>query len=184
MKHTLAWAAVVLLVGCGGGAGGGQPTQTAEAAALPSNASPAPATSPEPAAHKDTAKPEATVDGAGDGAWQGEAEAKAAPAPAAAASAETRSMEVIAQVVKDNRKPVRECFDKVKRDLPDLRGDMVVHFVIDPAGKVKQAELNQERSTLKAPAVVECAIRVIRGIEFPPSSRGMDTTVNYPFNLN
>jgi hypothetical protein len=41
-----------------------------------------------------------------------------------------------------------------------------------------------ERSTLKSPAVVDCSIKVITGIKFPPSSRGMDTTVNYPFNLN
>jgi hypothetical protein len=86
--------------------------------------------------------------------------------------------------VKENRKPVRECFDKAKKDLPDLKGDMVIHFVVDPEGKVKKADLNQERSTLKSPAVVDCAIKVIQGIKFPASSRGMDTTVNYPFNLN
>ena len=97
---------------------------------------------------------------------------------------ETRTMDVIAQIVKENRKPVRECFDKAKKDLPDLKGDMVIHFVVDPEGKVKKAELNQERSSLKSAAVVDCSIKVILGIKFPASSRGMDTTVNYPFNLN
>jgi len=51
-------------------------------------------------------------------------------------------------------------------------------------GKVKKIELNQQTSTLKAPAVVECAIKVIKGLDFPPSSRGMETTVNYPYNFN
>jgi hypothetical protein len=55
--------------------------------------------------------------------------------------------------------------------------------VLDPDGKVKLAELNQERSTLKSPVVSECAIKVIKGISFPPSSRGMETEANYPFNL-
>ncbi|MES1186255.1 MAG: AgmX/PglI C-terminal domain-containing protein, partial [Myxococcales bacterium] len=64
------------------------------------------------------------------------------------------------------------------------KGDMVIHFVVDPDGKVKKADLNQERSTIKSPAVVDCSIKVIQGIKFPPSSRGMDTTVNYPFNFN
>jgi hypothetical protein len=58
-----------------------------------------------------------------------------------------------------------------------------VHFVLDPAGKVKLIELNQERSTLKSPAVVDCVIGVVKSIAFPPSSRGLETNVNYPFNF-
>jgi hypothetical protein len=64
-----------------------------------------------------------------------------------------------------------------------LQGALVINFVIDPDGKVKKAELNQERSEVKAPAVVDCAIGVLKGIKFPPSSRGMDTTVNYPYDF-
>ena len=120
-----------------------------------------------------------------EGAWAGEAEAKSEKVPPGAeGKTETRTMEVIAKIVKDNRQPVRDCMDKVKKDLPDLKGDMVIHFVIDPEGKVKKAELNQERSTLKSPPLVDCAVQVVLGIKFPPSSRGMDTTVNYPYNLN
>jgi hypothetical protein len=78
---------------------------------------------------------------------------------------------------------VRECYDKARKDLPSLQGDMIIHFVLDPEGKVKLAELNQERSTLKAPPVVDCALKVIKSISFPPSSRGMESTVNYPFNF-
>ena len=48
---------------------------------------------------------------------------------------------------------------------------------------MKNAELNLERSDIKAPAVVNCAIDAIKRIKFPPSSRGMDTTVNYPFDF-
>ena len=56
--------------------------------------------------------------------------------------------------------------------------------VLDPEGKVKKIELNQQASTLKAPAVVDCAIKTIQGLKFPASSRGMETTVNYPYNFN
>lgn len=163
-----------LVVGCGGEATREAPPQTA-ADAAPAEA-PAPA---EAAADKPSDKP------ADDGeAWSGEAEAKSEKAPAGdGKAADTRTMEVIAQIVKDNRKPVRDCVDKAKKDLPDLKGDMIINFVIDPEGKVKKAELNQERSNLKSPAVVDCAIGVIKGIKFPPSSRGMDTTVNYPYNF-
>jgi hypothetical protein len=155
----------------------------------------APASSSEsaaPAADSAAATPPAPGDKpAGDG-WEGEGEAKgpagtadAKPNPAAAADQpeEKRTMEVIQKIVKDHRASVRECYDKARKDLPSLQGDMIIHFVLDPEGKVKLAELNQERSTLKAPPVVECAIKVLKSIAFPPSSRGMESTVNYPFNF-
>ncbi len=169
MKRAFAVMVPLVLWACGG-----QATPPPQTPADAPAAEPAPA---EPAADK-PADPE-------EGAWTGEAEAKSEKVPPGAeGKTETRTMEVIAKIVKDNRQPVRDCMDKAKKDLPDLKGDMVIHFVIDPDGKVKKAELNQERSTLKSPAVVGCAIKVVQGIKFPPSSRGMDSTVNYPYNLN
>ena len=91
---------------------------------------------------------------------------------------------MLAKILKDNRKPVRECYEKALKDLPTLKGDMVIHLELDPEGKIKKIELNNERSTLKSPAVADCSIKFIKTISFPPSSRGMDTTMNYPYNLN
>jgi hypothetical protein len=175
MKRPFAVVLVSLLVGCGGGAATEAPPQS------PADSVPADAPADAAAADGDKTAAEKPAD---DGeAWAGEAEAKTEKAPAADGKTETRTMEVIAQIVKENRQPVRDCVDKAKKDLPDLKGDMVIHFVVDPDGKVKKAELNQERSNLKSPAVVDCAIAVIKGIKFPASSRGMDTTVNYPYNF-
>jgi len=42
---------------------------------------------------------------------------------------------MIAQIVKDNRQPVRDCMDKVQKQLPDLAGTMVIHFVVDPTAR-------------------------------------------------
>jgi hypothetical protein len=106
------------------------------------------------------------------------------PSPAnSKAVAETRTMDVIRKLVMDNRKAARKCYDDARKDLKDLKGDVVIHFVLDPEGKVKLAELNQERSTLKSPAVVDCVLGVIRSIQFPKSSRAMETSTNYPFNF-
>jgi hypothetical protein len=177
MTRALAAAALVSLLGACGGEAASEPPQTA------ADAAEAPAADAAPAADQ-PADPSAEKSGA-DEAWSGEAEAKAEKAPEGDKGApDTRTMEVIAKLVKDNRQPVRDCMDKVKKQLPDLKGDMVINFVIDPEGKVKKAELNVERSTLKNPDVSKCAIDTIKGIKFPPSSRGMDTTVNYPYNLN
>jgi hypothetical protein len=172
MKRAFAVVAVTFLVGCGGGAGTDAPPQT-----------PADGAATDGPARSDAADPTAEKPAEEGEAWAGEAEAKSEKAPADGGKAETRTMEVIAQIVKENRQPVRDCVDKAKKELPDLKGDMVIHFVVDPEGKVKKAELNQERSNLKSPAVVDCAIAVIKGIKFPASSRGMDTTVNYPYNF-
>jgi len=116
-----------------------------------------------------------------EGQWEGEAEAVSKPG--APQKTETRTTAVIQKVVLDNRKPVRDCYDKAKKELPDLKGTMTIKFVLDPEGNVKTAELNIERSDVKAPSVVDCSIEAIKKIKFPPSSRGMDTTVNYPFDF-
>jgi hypothetical protein len=165
---------------------------------------------PAPTAAAGDSKPAATDTAAPDAAgsskaatpddegWVGEKSAKSedgAAHPASAASdvepspangkavAETRTMDVIRKLVMDNRKAARKCYDDARKDQKDLQGDVVVHFVLDPEGKVKLAELNQERSTLKAPVVTDCVLGVIRSIHFPKSSRAMETSTNYPFNF-
>jgi hypothetical protein len=182
MMRSLAATIALVLIGCGGS----EPAPETPASVAPA----ADAPSSEPAA----------APAADEGGWEGEEEAKKSstdsgaasssasnggkPAPPDTKGEETRTVDVIAKIVKDHRQPVRDCYDKVQKDLPTLKGDMVIFFVLDPEGKVKKIELNQEASTLKSPEVVDCAIKVIRGLKFPPSSRGMETTVNYPYNFN
>src|SRR5689334_3649179 len=126
MKRAFAWALVTLAIGCGGEAASGAPPETAADAAAPIDAAPGDAAPADAAASKP----------ADDGeAWAGEAEAKTEKAPAGdAKGSDTRTMEIIAQTVKDNRAKARECVDKAKKELPDLKGDLVVNFVIDPEG--------------------------------------------------
>jgi outer membrane biosynthesis protein TonB len=177
----------LVLVALAASACGGSPPPPAAAPDPAAAPTPPAATSPEPAA----AKPASEEDG-----WAGESAAKsgdakpAAPSEAAAPARagdskapETRTMDVIRKLVVDNRKAARKCYEDARKDLKDLKGDVVIHFVIDPEGNVKSAELNLERSTLKTPAVSDCVIGVIKGIKFPKSSRAMDTSTNYPFNF-
>jgi len=162
----------------------------------PASAADSKPASPESAASEAPA-PGKPAGGDEDG-WVGEKSAKtdegnAKDTPAASdpepspvngkAVVETRTMDVIRKLVMDNRKAARKCYDDARKEQKDLQGDVVIHFVLDPEGKVKLAELNQERSTLKAPAVTDCVLGVIRGIHFPKSSRAMETSTNYPFNF-
>lgn len=96
---------------------------------------------------------------------------------------ETRTSEAIAKVVRDNRQPFRDCYERSAAKDPNLQGTLTLHFVLDPEGRVKLAELNEPRSTIKDANVVNCAIGVLKTLHFPPSSRGMESVANYPFDF-
>lgn len=96
---------------------------------------------------------------------------------------ETRTSEAIAKVVRDNRQPFRDCYERSAAKDPNLQGTLTLHFVLDPEGRVKLAELNEPRSTIKDSNVVNCAIGVLKTLHFPPSSRGMESVANYPFDF-
>lgn len=104
-------------------------------------------------------------------------------ATAADSNGETRTSEVIAQVIRDNRQPFRDCYEKGKKKIPELEGTLTLYFVLSPKGEVKTAELNRERSDIVEPTVVDCAVAVLKTMKFPRSSRGMESTVNYPFDF-
>lgn len=154
------------------------PPGSPEPGAPGAEAQPAPA-AVEPTSPGDEVEGFGPVEPAEPGAAEGSA-SEAAPV----AAAETRTNEVIAKIIQDNRKPFRDCFEKGLDQVPELEGTLTVHFVLTPSGKVKLAELNQPRSDIKLPVVVDCALAVLRSMQFPRSSRGMESTVNYPFVFN
>lgn len=179
MKRTLSGLALVASSFALGACGGSVPP-----AAEPGAPEPAIAETGEPPGSDAEAGDDAAAAGA-DETWEGEAESTGA-APATGEDGgvtETRTTEVIAKVIKDNRAPFRACYEKGRKELPDLKGTLTLHFVLDPEGKVKLAELNLERSTIKSPMVADCAIAELKKLKFPPSSRGMESSVNYPFDF-
>ena len=156
--------AAVLAAACGGASGEAKPPESAPAAA-PAPASEAPVKEESPYA-------------------AGAAAAKTADEPEAPlGEGDTRTMESIAALVKSHRKEARACYEEGRKQVENLKGDLVVHFILKPSGEVKQAELNKERSTITEPSVVKCVVGVITAIQFPKSSKGLETTVNYPFNF-
>jgi len=121
---------------------------------------------------------------AGDQAPSEDGPAEAATASNDLSAGETRTMQVIQKTVLDNRDRFRVCYDVVEADQPGIQGDLTLYFVLDAEGRVKEAELNEARSTLKQERLVECALSELRKLRFPPSSKGLETKVNYPFNFN
>jgi TonB family protein len=141
----------------------------------------APAAEPEPSAASN-AEPTPAEPAPSDNS----ASTSAAPSAGASttASSDSRTLESIRAVVGANRQKVRDCYDAALKTNPDIVGDLVVSFVIDPQGKVKTAEVNWKESDIHVPELDTCAVAAIRSLSFPPSSKGLESTVNYPFNLN
>ena len=175
---TLAFIAMLALGGCGSQQAEPETpeTPTAEPASEPGGAGMSDA--------EDTGETGDTGDSSGAAPGGGEDTAAAEGTEAHRHEEETRTTEVIAAIVKKNREQARACYEKVLKDKPGLKGDLVIQFVLKPDGAVKSAELNQERSTLSEPAIVKCVVDVIKSLKFPASSRGMETKANYPFNFN
>jgi outer membrane biosynthesis protein TonB len=103
--------------------------------------------------------------------------------PLGAVAEETRTIDVIRDVVNKNRDKVRQCFDALSREEKGSGGMLTIAFKIGPNGNVQDASLNAARSTLAQPRLVRCATRAFKSIEFPPSSRGFESTGNYPFKF-
>lgn len=106
------------------------------------------------------------------------------PAAAAGAPRDTRGKAEIQQVMANHRDKVRACYDAALAENPGIKGDLVVDFTIDPRGDVKHAEVNWSQSEIHIPELDTCAAEAVRSLKFPPSSRGLESKVSYPFNFN
>jgi hypothetical protein len=92
-----------------------------------------------------------------------------------------RSADDITKIVQRNRDKFRCCYDWVLKDHTDASGSFVLKFTLNPDGTLKEASHDTGASDIKIPAMGECAINVLKTISFPPSKRGKESAVSYPF---
>lgn len=147
------------------------------------------APAPEAPLETEGTEPEPTAETAPASTAVSEAPPVASDAPAEAPALvatprDTRGKEQIQQVMATHRDKVRACYDAALPQNPGIHGDLVLDFVIDPRGDVKQAEVNWSASDLHVPELDTCAVDAVRSIKFPASSRGLESKVSYPFNFN
>jgi TonB family protein len=106
------------------------------------------------------------------------------PLPAASAKGEPgRSAEDIRVRVQANRDAARACYDAGQKRIASLEGDVVVKWLIDPKGQVRDVEVDEARSTIKDAVTTQCILDVIRKLQFPESAKGFETRASYPFNF-
>jgi outer membrane biosynthesis protein TonB len=108
----------------------------------------------------------------------------AAAAPATATPKPDRDMNDIRAVVAGNRDAFRACYDLSLKAHPGIKGTFVLKFVVSPDGSVKSAEADPVKSEIHASDLEACTIGVLKNLKFPQSKKGMESTVNYPFDFN
>lgn len=84
-------------------------------------------------------------------------------------------------VMKQKSSVIRQCYTRELRRDPDLRGKLVVRFVVGESGSVKYAAIRG--STLDSRIVEDCVLDKVRAATFP-RPRGGTVIVSYPFNFS
>lgn len=84
----------------------------------------------------------------------------------------------LARYVRSRLKSIQSCYEKELKRNPNLKGKVLVRFVIRPTGRV--GDIDIEENTLGSEAVGSCIRTTIRNWTFPfrPDS---ETAVSYPF---
>jgi TonB family protein len=141
----------------------------------------APASEPAAAASSDTAaapSPAAAAPSASSSPSLAASPAASAPTPAG------RNMDDVQAIVAGNRDAFRACYDRSLKTHPGIKGRFVLKFVVNPDGSVKSAESDVTKSEIRTSDLESCAVGVVKGLKFPPNKKGMESTVNYPFDFN
>ncbi len=92
-----------------------------------------------------------------------------------------RSPEELRAQIQTRREESRKCYDDAKKINPKLEGQVSVNFSVDVKGKVTEASLDSEQTTLTDEKVTSCLITFIKTFQFPESQRGMESKIRYPF---
>jgi TonB family protein len=93
---------------------------------------------------------------------------------------DSRSQNDIKKVIRRRLGGIKHCYEKRLKRNPDLKGKIVVRFVIHPGGKVIEVEVVE--NTTGDRELGRCIASRVRSVRFPPAEGG-ETSVVYPFIL-
>jgi hypothetical protein len=89
---------------------------------------------------------------------------------------------VIDEKLKSAGPGVQACYARGLKTKPDLRGSVIVNFVVGPDGKVAHTEAAEADDALPDAATVDCILGEIRKLVFP-EPKGGRVFINYPLKL-
>ena len=77
----------------------------------------------------------------------------------------------------------RCCFDPWSRETPNGRGQVLLVLELEPDGRLRQAHVEAERSTISRPDAWRCVLDVAQRTPFPASPAGKPTLVEFPLQV-
>lgn len=86
---------------------------------------------------------------------------------------------LIDKVIKRHMAQIRYCYQRELTKNPNIKGKIVIKFVIAKDGSVSSA--NTKSSTMKAPTVESCIVGRFMRMQFPEPKGGGIVIVSYPF---
>jgi hypothetical protein len=96
---------------------------------------------------------------------------------------DTRTTAAVANIFKENRKAFKKCYEDVRKDKPELKGNVLLKVVLDGDGKVKKAYVDDE-SSIREQKVTDCMIKLAKTLTYPKSSKGLEKDFEYDFGFN
>jgi hypothetical protein len=95
----------------------------------------------------------------------------------------TDRLEPITELIKSKRDGFRCCFDLWARKTPGAGGAMKMVLKLKPDGSLVNVSFADTSSRVDAPEVEGCMSDLARGLAYPKSPSGKETTFTYPFDF-
>jgi hypothetical protein len=95
-----------------------------------------------------------------------------------------RTKKDIQALVRGHREEARACYDTVQQKHPSTEGNVTIAWTIDAKGNVKEAHVEDARSTIRDENLSSCLVSLFKNLKFPVSAKGFETHAVYPFNFH
>ncbi len=104
--------------------------------------------------------------------------------PDSAGAVNDRGLNDYRAIITANRDKFRACYEASLKAHPGVHGTVMLKFLLAPDGSMKEAAVEPDASEIHADDLDRCLIATVKGLKFPPSKRGMESTVRYPFTFS
>lgn len=97
---------------------------------------------------------------------------------------DSRTTKSVDKIFKDNRKAFKKCYEDVRKEKPELKGNIVLKVVLDGDGVVKKAFVEESESSIHEQKINDCMIKLAKSLTYPKSSKGLEKDFEYDFGFN
>lgn len=95
-----------------------------------------------------------------------------------------RGIQDYQRIIQEHREKFRSCYDAARAKRDGIKGRVTLVWVLDPKGAIRDgAHIDPKASDFHDEFLEQCMVGAVKTLTFPPSRRGMDSTVRYPFDF-